>query len=332
MKEQPSTGSTERVLREHLEGVLAERSGSGTVISGIERTPFRYVGSYACYIVTVRLDCGEELRLLLKDFGFSQKSKDNPKQRRERERGVYSRLLSQADLGTPGYYGSIWDEPGRRFWLLVELVDGVVVQHGDTDNELLAASWLGRMQGYFARDAELLRGCDFLIRHDANFFRTKAREALRDASRISAPAAHRLAAMVDRYETAIEFMASQPRTLVHGAYIPWHLLVDAECEPRRVCVIDWELAAVGATLYDLAIFSDDADSSARKRLWDAYLRSAEENGVPTPGRPELAHAVDSFRLHRIFDWLSRSVENRFSAKKVERLVDRAREHGARVLD
>ncbi len=98
-----------------------------------------------------------------------------------------------------------------------------------------------------------------------------------------------------------------------------------------MCPIDWELAALGATLYDLAIFTDGVEPQTRDRIWDAYRQTAADFNVPIPDRAHMRYIVDCFRLHRIFDWLSRGVEKQFSENKVTKLVDRAERQSALVL-
>ncbi len=311
--------TAESALQALLEEIVAERFGTRGSIEGIHRQRFPYIGSYDCETLTVELQGGERLVLFFKDFGFSRLSKDDRELRRARELRVYRDLLAQADLGTPRYYGSLWDEPRGRYWLLLELVEGTIVEEVDARFGVPAAAWLARMQGHFLQHSKHLGGCDFLIRHDAAFFRSKAESARRDVARLSPSSAPRLAAVVERYDRAIELMASQPRSLVHGGYIPWHVLVDGE----RVCAVDWELAALGATLYDLAFFTDGVESPLRERIWEAYRAAAAEHHVPIPDRPEMRQLIDCFRLHRIFDWLSRSVEKEYPEQKVAALVERA---------
>jgi hypothetical protein len=321
----------ESVLCQYLAPIIADRFASQPAIVDVRRTRIRYIGSYECEVVTVQLANGREFKLFLKDFGFSQQSKDNPAQRRVRELSVYRDLLAGTDLGTPIYYGSIWDESQGRFWLLLEFVEGIVIKDHDVEYGVMAARWLGEMQSFFVQHADLLTGCDFLIRHDASFFRSKAELALRDVAQLSTISAHRLARIVDRYEQVINVMTTQPLTLVHGGYIPWHILVDITREPVRVCAIDWELAAFGATLYDLAFFTDGVDPLTRDQIWDAYRRAAIEYNVPIPDRAEMHYIVDCFRLHRIFDWLSRSVEKQFSENKVAKLVDQVEQQSEVLL-
>ncbi len=316
----------EDALRDLLAGVVTERFGAQASIAGIERQRFPYIGSYDCETLTVELVGGERLVLFFKDFGFSRLSKDDRELRRARELRVYRDLLAQADLGTPHYYGSLWDEARGRYWLLLERVEGTVVEEVDLRFGVPAAVWLARMQGHFLRQPKRLDGCDFLIRHDAAFFRSKAESALRDVRSLSPSSAPALGAVVERYDRAIELVASQPRSLVHGGYIPWHVLVDGD----RVCAVDWELTAVGATLYDLALFTDGVASPLRERICDAYRAAASEHHVPVPDRAEMRQVIDCFRLHRVFDWLSRSVEKGFPEEKVAALVDQAQALGRLV--
>jgi hypothetical protein len=318
-------------LRRWLERVVAERAASGKVIARVRRERFPHIGSYDCDALTVDLDDGEVLALFLKDFGYSRLSKDDRELRRDREMRVYRDLLAGAELGTPRYYGSLWDESRGRFWLLLERVDGSVVKEVDAESGIPAAAWLARLQGHFLRQADRLARCDFLIAHDAAFFRAKAEAARRDVARLSPPSAPRLAGVLERYAPAVDLMASQPLSLVHGGYIPWHMLVGGRSDAERVCAIDWELAARGATLYDLAFFTDGVESPVRERIYRAYRDAAVEHGVPLASESEMQHVMDCFRLHRILDWLSRSVEKGFAQKKVAALVAQAEALGERVL-
>lgn len=314
---------TENVLRQYVEQSVVKRLQLSSEIAKIQRTRIRYIGSYECESVAIRFASGQEFTFFLKDYGSSQKSKDEPIRRRERELATYRDLLSQADLGTPGYYGSLWDESEGRYWLLLELVEGVLITDHNVEHGELAAGWLGRAQGFFSQHPETLAGHDYLIRHDAGFFRSKAELALDDVGSIEPASAPRLAEVVERYDQAIDVMAAQPPTLVHGGYIPWHILLNYDHEPVRVCPIDWELAAVGSAIYDLAYFIEGAEPRTRERIIDAFWRETEQFGAPVPERARLGYLVDCFRLHRILDWLSRAVEKDFSPKKVSVLVAEA---------
>jgi hypothetical protein len=320
----------ESVLRRCIERSIVSRLGLSSGIVEIKQTRTRYIGSYECDSVTVRLANSQEFDFFLKDYGSSQKSKDEPVRRRERELATYRDLLSQADLGTADYYGSLWNESEGRYWLFLELVEGVLIKDHKVEHGELAAGWLSRAQGFFSQHPEMLDGRDYLIRHDASFFRSKAQLALDDVSHIEPASASKFVRVLDSYDQVVEAMTAQPATLVHGGYIPWHILLNYDMEPVRVCPIDWELAAVGSAIYDLAYFVEGAEPGARERILDAYWCAAGQCGVQVPERTQLGYLVDCFRLHRIVDWLSRAVEKKFSPEKVSALVAQAEQQSALI--
>lgn len=330
--EQDRRVGDESALRRCLEQIAAERCGAAMRVVGIHRARLPAIGSYDCDAVSVELEGGARLALFLKDFAFSRLSKDDRELRRDRELHVYRDLLGTAELGTPRYYGSLWDESAGRFWLILEHVEGAVVKQVDAESGALAAAWLARLQSHFLPRRETLEASEWLIRHDAAFFRAKADAARRDVAELSPSSSAALARVLERYGRAIDVMLAQPQSLVHGGYIPWHVLIDARREPTRVCAVDWELAALGATLYDLAFFTDGVDDAVCAPIERAYREAAAKHRVPVPDEAEMPRVMDCFRLHRILDWLSRGVEKQFTDRKVAKLVAQAGRVAERALD
>jgi hypothetical protein len=167
--------------------------------------------------VIVRLARGGEVWVFLKDFGFSVRPQNGPKQRREREVCVYRHLLGDAGLGIARYYGSVMDE----------------------------AEGLGQMHAYFARHVNRLRGRDFLI-HQADFFWSKAEHALTAVAQIAPHLVGRLENLVHRYAPIVAVMTGQPPTLVRGGCRPSNILICVASDPSRVCILDWEEVRFGA--------------------------------------------------------------------------------------
>jgi aminoglycoside phosphotransferase (APT) family kinase protein len=304
-----------------LERTITDRfTQRGLAVSAIHRTPFPHIGSYDCERVTVEIDGHEGIELFLKDYAHSRQSKDQPLQRRIRELGVYSELLDGAGLDTPECYGSISDAEHDRFWMLLELVDGEVVEEVDSRNGTPAVEWLARMQAHFLKRTEDLERCGFLQDHGEAHFLRKAADARRDVAQLAPASADRLAPVLELYEQSVSVMVGQQASLVHGGYIPWHIFIDRARDPARVAVVDWELAARGSPLYDVATFIDDAAPALQTELVRVYRRAAQQHGVPLPEDHELRVTIAYCRLHRVIDWLSRSAEKGRSEKKITSLV------------
>jgi hypothetical protein len=311
----------ENMLRERLERLVPAILGASPAIISVQRKRSDYSSSYHSDIITVQFNTGEHLKLFLKNFGFSRFLKDGAKQRRDRERGVYQVLLAGTDLGAAKYYGSVWDESRETYWLLLELVNGAEARFCKVEYWVAAAGWLGRLQGYFGRHPERLSACDFLMRHDADFFRLKAKLALSEVSQISIPLAGRLASLLDGYDRIVDVMASQPRTLAHGHFRPCNIMVDVNADPVRICPVDWEQAAIGSALYDLALISDGFEPPVLDLFLNAYRQEAMEHGVAVPDRDELRRVVDCFRFFMVINLLSRARQREFSEHKAAKRVD-----------
>jgi hypothetical protein len=303
----PATG--EAKLRRLLESeVLPGLCGPDASIADLRSVPSPSATSYAARVVTVRLSDGATLRMFLKDFGSSRLFKEGAGDRRARELHVYRDLLRDAELDIPAYYGAVWGQEHERFWMVVEFVDGVPVADCEFDSWPAATAWLARMQGLYARDPERFQRSPLLIRHDADFFASRAERALSSARRISARATRRLRRILCGYDDLVALMADQPSTFVHGSYRPENVLIDEPSRPSRVCVVDWELAAIGAPLYDLARLCDGYRGARLERLLDAYAREAPAHGVPVPDRERMVEILDCFSLHRVVKAISHALE------------------------
>jgi aminoglycoside phosphotransferase (APT) family kinase protein len=305
------------------------QSGRGAV-TAVRRRRCDYASSYEANVLTVQFTGGEEIKVFFKNLGVTRCPKDRARQRRDRERAVYRDLLAAADLGTPRYYGSVWDERRGRYWLFLEFVEGTQLRSCELDFWAAAAGWLGRFQGHFAPLCGRLSACDFLARHDADFFRSKAEQALREVGQISRPLASRLAGVLGDYGRLVGVLATQPRTLVHGDYRPCNILVVPGPGAVRVCPVDWERAAWGPALYDLAFLSDGLEPPELDRLLEAYRREAAGEGLAVPDLEGLRHAVICFRLFAVIHRLSRACERGLPEARVAKTVARAEELHRRV--
>jgi len=312
----------ERVLDGELRRIAKETWGGAEVESFARRELPRT--SYVVDVVTVRLTDGREQRVLLKDFGSSRIPKDHEEARRERELRVYRDILPTLDLGAPKYFGSLWQQDPPRYWLLMEFVEGRTLRKQSFRLYLAAARELGKMQGSLAAAAGRLRGLvgdgKWLQQHDAAFFRRRAQAAVLAVENVVPVLAPRVERLANGYEPVIETMASQPATFVHGSLRPRNVMVTAD---ERICPIDWELAAWGSPLYDLAFLADGFDHVDASALYTAWRHGFEKRGLVPPPVDEIARIVDCFKLHKIFKALSECAAWSEQHRAVEKYIDAA---------
>jgi hypothetical protein len=295
-------------------------------VTELRRRPCPSASSYSAEIVTARLDTGGQVTAFFKDLGASRFPKDQGRRRRDRERKVYRDLLGGRDageLGTPRYYGSVWNEATGRFWLFVEFVEGTELRFCEVGQWIAAAGWLGRLHGHFHRRTDRLATSGFLVRHDVGFFLSAARLARRAVDATCPELAGRLERALGGYDRLVGVMTRQAPTLVHGHFRPCNIVVSDKGDggrSARICPVDWEQAAVGSALYDLAYLTDGFEPPVLERFFDAYRGEAEARGVRVPPPDELRLAVDCFRFFMPLQRLSRARERGLAGAKIEKTI------------
>jgi aminoglycoside phosphotransferase (APT) family kinase protein len=310
---QRGTAGTAEV-RAALERALGERRGTTVSVTKLERRPCAYRTSFALEEIDVELADGIRLRLMMKNLSrtalheHARAAKPDLLYDPVREIHVYRDLLDAAGLGTAEYHGSSVDPARDRWWLFIENVVGDVLwQVGEFDIWEEAARWLARMHGLLGGRAAA-RGP--LLRYDRELLGVWAQRAAEfaDDPRSSWSAAERqqVRALSARYDMVAEQLDALAPTFIHGEFYPSNVLVQRGGGTPRVCPIDWELAAVGPGLFDLAALSVGKwTSSERARLAAAY-RGAAPPGAETGAHlsdQEFARALDFARLHLAVQWL-----------------------------
>ncbi len=216
----------------------------------------------------------------------------------EREPEVYRALLPEAPAGPPEFFGSVLQ--ADRHWLFVEWVEGrELFQVGERELWEEAARWLARFHVALAPERERHRGEARLLDHDAPFYRRWIERA-----REFAPDVRAIGWLAARHEQVVEALLAMPRTVVHGEFYASNVLVapDFEHTPlgqesdARVAPVDWELAAVGTGLGDLAALVSGWSEGDREAIAAAY---AAESGVPPFDKRDL----DLARLQVAIQWL-----------------------------
>ncbi len=311
--------SADAALRECLERSRLLDAG----ITRLHRARLDTSTSYETSVLTTELEDGRTVNLFLKDYGISVRPKDELDQRRDREMRFYRDLAPDGELGTPKYYGSVWDPACGRHWLLLEFVGGKPVKHCSFEKWVSAAGWLGRMHGYFWQRRERLDKCDFLERHDASRFRLRVERAVRAVFDYAPELGDRLRAAVAGYDQVIDAMLEGPCTLLHGGFHALNVLTELPGDADRFCVIDWEEAGIGPGLSDLSYFTNGFQAERFDQLLAAYCEGAGEYDLPLPDKERMVHVMKCFRLQKLIQSLPKYAAWNNPAKTMPKLVGHA---------
>jgi hypothetical protein len=226
---------------------------------------YAYGTSFALDALEVRGRDGSVLRLLLKDLGEASEEARAVRPAFVldplREIDVYRDILAGRQLGTAHCYGSVVDRNHERYWLFLEHVPGIELwQVGELSIWQQAARWLAGLHTS-CRDVEHPR----LLRYDEAFYGCWLERAL---ALNSDP---RLQAVANGFPAVVERLLALPSTLIHNEFYPSNVLIEPRGPTVRVCPVDWEMAARGPGLIDLASLTSGKWTDAeRAKIVEAY--------------------------------------------------------------
>ena len=104
-------------------------------------------------------------------------------------------------------------------------------------------------------------------------------------------------------------MLELPTTLIHGEFYASNIVINDSENPPRVCPIDWERAAIGPGLIDLAALTAGNWSEQFKvEMAMAYRDELLCAGSYSPSMHELLRGVNLCRLHLAVQWLGWSAD------------------------
>ena len=307
---QPPSAADSEELVAIVQALLARHLGRERPVVGLAHRPSAYRTSFPLEELDARLDDGTELRLMLKDLGpraltpVARAAKPAFLLDPLREIVVYRDLLAPAGLGTPTFYGASVEPERDRYRLLLERVAGVeLYQVGELALWQAAARWLAGLHARFEAD-ERVRGAlgGRLIRYDAGFYRRWMTRASAFAERGDAARRRQLRWLAGRYERVVDLLTALPTTLLHGELYASNVLVQESAAGIRVAPVDWEMAAVGPGLVDLAALTAGGWSSEDR----AAIARAYDEARPLPRTStweEFPRTLEYCRLHLAVQWL-----------------------------
>lgn len=308
--------STEE-LHEELEQALSRYFHKARRIQKLRRRRSNYSSSYTIENLELELDHGKHLSLIFKDLSPTSLLKTAKEVRPrflycpQREMETYGTVLDSERFGTAICYGSIERPDLQRYWLFLERVEGPLLwQVGRIEMWRQAAKWLTRLHSHFlanngCSDA-LLPQC--LLHYDTNHYMrwvTRAEDFLsrRRASLVEGLyASFRL--LADNYDRVVKRLLSMPQTFIHGEFYPANVIIGKSGCNKRICPIDWEVAAVGPGLIDLAALTAGSWNPEQKQLLiKAYRDALEPVRDWPPSLSQLLELVDYCQLHLAVQWL-----------------------------
>jgi len=294
-----------------LEQMIARGSRSRRRIKRWRRRLSVYSSSYTIENLKVELDDGKILRMVLKDLSpsslLSTANQVRPHFLYEplREIETYQRILNPLKLGTPICHGAVVSPLLERYWLFLERVDGPLLwQMGRMESWQKAARWLARLHGEFAAVA---RSRDWfrlahLWRRDREFFNlwlVRAEEFLRRRHAADGQVVwRRFRRLADRYDRVVNLLIELPPTFIHGEFYPSNIILRETESGREICPVDWELAAIGPGLIDLAaLTSGDWTQERVHSMISSYRDALEPTTRWRPSVPDLVEGVTCCQLH-----------------------------------
>jgi hypothetical protein len=308
----PVHPSDASAFQRELEERLAEHFGRPRPIVSLARRPSPYTSSFAIEELDVALDDGAELQLVMKDLSPDAMEEGARRVRPDflyeprREIHVYRRILTQAPEGTAMWYGVNANRRARRYQLFLERVDGLELRHvGAFSIWEQTAAWIARFHRVWPAQGEALASLAYrsrLLVYDEQFYGVWMERALQFAAK--RPATRRvLERIAAGYGAIVDRLSRLPRTVIHGELYPCNVLIHTTRDRVRICPIDWEMAAYGPGLMDLASLTTGWDPRAQHALLRAYRAAL----APEDARPprELRIDLDCCRLHlalRMLGW------------------------------
>ena len=218
----------------------------------------------------------------------------------EREAAVYSSLPAAVGNGAPGYFGAVLEPAEERFWLFLEWVEGSRLEDvGDVGLWAEAAAWLAGLHGSAAGEGPGWSGAARLLDYDRAYYRRWLDRAIEFCPEEDRERRRALGWLWERYEDVVEGLLALPKTIVHGEFYASNVLVcdgpSGDAGPVRVAPVDWELAAEGPGVVDLAaLVSGGWKDEDREAIVSAYRSRMSAFSD---------EALDLARLHVAVLWL-----------------------------
>ncbi|HEX6386404.1 MAG TPA: aminoglycoside phosphotransferase family protein [Anaerolineae bacterium] len=311
---EPTASTAE--LQAALEQALSSHFDVPRTITGLERQPFWTQSSFALEELTLHLDDNTTVQLMFKDLSRNallegaRRAKPIFLYNPLREIETYRTILARHQLGAATFYGAVVDEEIGRYWLFIEKVPGLELYYFGLDTWQEVARWLAAMHTRFIGMAGSLLPTAPLLVYDGDFYSLWLRraQAFSRQPEQDHETQRDLEWLAGRYDQVVERLASLPLTFIHGEFYASNVLVQETEDGLRVCPIDWEMAAAGPGLLDLAALIAGSWTEEEKTTLALTYHEALAPGAWRPEPEAFLTALDYCRLHVAVQWLGWSAD------------------------
>jgi aminoglycoside phosphotransferase (APT) family kinase protein len=302
-------------LRSFVETSAVQLIGDERHVVEIERKLNDYHSSFAIEELTVTFDDATQLPLIFKNLSpdglldYARQIRPQFSYHPIREIAVYREILAGSRLGTASCYGALIDEKRQRYWLLLEKVAGhELAKTGSFSIWCQVAQWLADIHYRMADVAFAFEKTARLTKYDENAYAIWAARAehfcgMREhmADRLAPPG---IKWLVDQCRLAVQQLCRLPNTLIHGEFYASNVLINRTDNHVRICAIDWETAAIGPGILDLAALVAGKWTEQQKvDLAMAYYNALPDDDSTYKSPEELLSVLRCARLFMAIKWL-----------------------------
>jgi thiamine kinase-like enzyme len=215
---------------------------------------------------------------------------------------VYERLLDGSSLDTPRLYASEVQPHTGRYWMFLERVPGMQLRWTVEKTAWhRAAAWLARAHATLEPRVE--SDTSPLLIHDAGYYRRWLHRAQAFTAPTDRDRRSRLAWVASHHESVIDVLIGLPRTVIHGEFYPSNILIDESTARGRVSVIDWEMAAMGPAVMDVAALIGGSLAASDQAALVASYRDARLKNGRDASESYGSQALACARLQFAVQWL-----------------------------
>lgn len=275
-----------------VQALVARTGKAGLGQVRIDRRPNRYQSTSPSEVATVWVADTLLTRFLSKTIsarvGGSIRWRWGP----DYEAGVYQEVLLPTGVAVPDFYGIFSDERGMRH-LAVRFIEGALpVSKASPAGSAMgpAATWLGRFHAQLAVERLTAIQKAVLKAHDEAYYEMWFRRA---RPFLEAASTHHpnLIELARNAEPVIRLLIDSPHAVVHGDFSPSNVLMG----PEGVSVVDWESAAIGPCVIDLASLIEGWDADVTERCVNLYTAEVAGSG----GSGDLRSGIAAGRVYHL---------------------------------